>query len=415
MFSLTALEVAKSEYLDVFGNGNNKRPSSVLSNHTIRPVDSFVSLASVYFDSQTDSSSICSTDSFDIDTTIHQLLTSLRVTSPTTYHRKHSSELINYLESSLEKTTHQCDQIIQHFRDRINEATKVISDLQRNADKIDNMRETVVAASQSKLVFRSIFPKRRNRDSEDSQLTAFSHGNIVSSHPQHTTPGHTSTSIQTAVSDHPLSLNIPSLNSTCLDCFIPSPNSTSCKSYLNDLREDSELQKKDRNATTSPTKIASIKFKHFSKKPKMLEEKIYDLQQEAGVGKQRSFSSSTSSKVKAWLKRMVSPVPQSPRRLEILLDIDERNSAVGREVKRLQGTPSICGDAIDASIDNALRNSQVVLEAVKRDLESIKKSFVAVNFYFSFLLRSSDIYLFFLGRTIYQHGESLGITGATSY
>jgi len=96
------------------------------------------------------------------------------------------------------------------------------------------------------------------------------------------------------------------------------------------------------------------------------------------VGKQSSFSSSTS-KVKAWLKRMVSPVPQSPRRLGIILDIDERNCAVGREVKRLQGAPSICGDAIDASIDNALRNSQVVLEAVKRDLESIKKSFVAAE------------------------------------
>ena len=381
---MTALEVAKSEYLDVFGNGD-KRPSSVLSNHTIRPVDSFASLASVYFDSQTDSSSICSTDPFDIDSTIHQLLTSLRVTSPTTYHRKHSSEHINYLESNLEKTTHQCDQIIQHFRDRINEATKVVSDLQRNADKIDTMRDMVLAASQAKLILRGIFAKKRNRDSEDSQLTAFSHDNIVKSRrPQHTTHGHTSTATQT---DHSIARNISPFNPTWLDRFIQSPNSTSCKSYLNDLGEvSSESQKKYHGGTTSPTKIATNKFKQLAKKQKRLEEKFYDLQLEEGLGKQHSFSSSTS-RVKAWLKRMVAPVPHTPRRLEIVFDIDETNCAVGREVKRLQGPPRICGDAIDASIDNALRNSQVVLEAVKRDLESIEKSFVAVNFYFSSLLR----------------------------
>ena len=380
---MTALEVAKSEYLDVFGNGD-KRPSSVLSNHTIRPVDSFASLASAYFDSQTDSSSVCSTDSFDIDSTIHQLLTSLRVTSPTTYHRKHSLEHINYLESSLENTTQQCDQIIQHFRDRINEATKVVSDLQRNADKIDSMRDMVVVASQSKLILRSIFPKRRNRDSEDSQLTAFSHGDIVRCPPQHSFfPGHTSTPTQTALSAHSPTHDISPFNPTWLDRFIQSPNSTSYKSYLNDLRDVSELEKKDHSTTTSPTKIAAIKFRQLAKKQKRLEEKIYDLQLEAGLGKQQNSFSSSTSRVKAWLKRMVSPVQQSPRRLEIVFDIDEKNCAVGREVKRLQGPPTICGDAIDASIDNALRNSQVVLEAVRRDLESIKKSFVAViSFYF---------------------------------
>ena len=380
---MTALEVAKSEHLDVLGNGD-KRPSSALSNHTIRPVESFASLASVYFDSQTDSSSICSFDHFDIDSTIHELLTSLRVTSPTTYHLKqHSFEHIDYLESTLEKTTRQCDQIIQHFRDRINEATRVVSDLQRNADKIDTLRDVVVIASQGKLILRSISPKKRHRDSEDSQLTVVSHDN-VGSRPQHTTPGHTSTATQTAKSDHSPTHSISSSSPTWLDRFIQSPNSTSCKSYLNGLREVSDLPKRDHSGTTSPTKMAAINFKQLAKKKKRLEEKIYDLQLEAGLGKQHSFSSSTS-KVKAWLKRMVAPV-QSPRRLEIVFDIDEKSCVVGREVKRLpmQGPPTICGDAIDASIDNALRNSEVVLEAVKRDLESIKKSFVAVSFYFSF-------------------------------
>ena len=392
---MTALEVAKSEYLDVFGNGD-KRPSSALSNYTIRPIDSSVSLASVYFDfvSQTDSSSICSIDPFDIDSTIHQLLTSLRVTSPTSYHRKHSSEHINYLESSLEKTTYQCDQIIKHYRDRINEATKVISDLQRNADKIDAMRDMVLVASQGKLILRGIFPKKRHRDSEDSQLTAFSQDNTVSSRPKRTTPpGHKSTATQTVMSDHSLyTRNIFSLNPIWLDRLIQSPNSASCKSY-DDLRDVSGLQEKGHGATTSPTKTAAIKFKQLARKKKRLEEKICDLQLEAELGKQHSFSSS-ASRVKAWLKRMVAPVQHCPRRLEIAFDIDEKDCAVGREVKRLQGVPTICGDAIDASIDNALINSQVVLEAVKRDLESIKKSFVAVNFYFFFIAGGQVIFIY---------------------
>jgi len=243
---LTVLEVAKSEYFDVFGNGDNKRPSSALSNHTIRPFDS---------------SAICSTDSFN--STLYQLLTSLRVTSP----------------SSLEKMTHQCDQIIQHFRDGINAATKVFCDLKKNADAIDTMRNKVLVTSWDKSILRGIFPKKRHQDSEDSQHDSF-----------------------------------------------------------------------------------------------------FDLQLEAGTAglrKPYSFLSSIS-RVKAWLTRMVA----LPRRLEIVFDIDEKNCAVGREDKCLQGPPTICS----ASIDKALTNSQVVLEAAKRDLESIKKYFVALKFYCSFLL-----------------------------
>ncbi|KAF8813364.1 hypothetical protein BYT27DRAFT_7250895 [Phlegmacium glaucopus] len=46
-----------------------------------------------------------------------------------------------------------------------------------------------------------------------------------------------------------------------------------------------------------------------------------------------------------------------PRKLEIVLDIDEKNRNVDREVKRLQVPPTIYGDAIDASIDGALKTS----------------------------------------------------------
>lgn len=64
-------------------------------------------------------------------------------------------------------------------------------------------------------------------------------------------------------------------------------------------------------------------------------------------------------------------VPPSPRKLGIVFDIDERNCIVGREV-------TLC-DAIDA-----LNTSQIVLEAVKRDLQSINQSLVAAKSYLFF-------------------------------
>jgi len=131
-----------------------------------------------------------------------------------------------------------------------------------------------------------------------------------------------------------------------------------------------------------------MKFKRLAKKKRILEEKIYDLQLEEGLGKR--CSSRSACRVKAWLKRMVAPV-HSPRKLEIIFDIDEKSCIVGHEVKDLQGLPTTCGDAIDASVDNALRTSQVVLEAVKRDIESIKQSLVAVKKNISFFLVGSTI------------------------
>jgi len=374
---LTALEVAKPEYLDVFGLGN-ARPASALSNRTIRPVDSFASINSVYLGSPTDSSSVYSTDRyFDIDSVIHQFLTSLRITSPSVYHRT-NFEHINYLKTSLAEATHQCDQIVQHFRDRINEATRVVSDLKTNVDKIDALRDVVVVATKGKLILRSISPKKRNRDSEDSDMTIVSLSDIAGSQ---TIPCHTSTATQTVLIDHFLvhMPPIPSSAQTWLDRFIQSSDSTTCKTYINGLREaeweSPESPKRDGALSPPPPSKIAFRFKQLAKKKRKLEEKIFDLQLEAGVGKNLS---SGTSRVKAWLKRMVVPA-HSPRKLEIVFDIDEKNCIVGREVKHLQAPQATWGDAIDASIDNALKTSQVVLEAVKRDLQSINKSLVAAE------------------------------------
>lgn len=376
--------MAKSEFLHVFGNGET-RPGSALSNRTIRPVDSFASLASAYVGSQTDSLSICSTDHLDIDGIIHELLTNLRVTSPSAHHhhRKHSEHL-NYLQTSLAETTHQCDQIIQHFRDRINEATRSVNDLQKNADRIDTMRDVVVVATKGKLILRSISPKSRHRDSEDSQKTAVS---LAASRPQTSCSSyHSSIATQTALIDHFNSMPFSTSSSpTWLNRLISTPDSTTCKKdYLREVDWEfgSELPKKDHNDSTitSPSSKIAIKFKQLAKKKKKLEETICDLQIEAAVVPTKKMSG--TSRLKVWLKRMVGPA-HSARKLEMIFDVEERKKCtVGPEVKHLQAPPTtiFCGDAVEASIDNALRTSQVVLEAVKRDLQSIQRSLAAVRF-----------------------------------
>ena len=273
----------------------------------------------------------------------------------------------------------------QHFRDRINEATRVVSDLKTNVDKMDALRNEVIVASKAKLILRSTSPKKRTRDSEDSDATVVSLSEMAGSHLQtwdsNSTPCHTSTATQTVFIDHFL-VHIPPISSpasTWFDRFIQSSDSTTCQTHSNGPREavweSSESPKRDGALTPpSPSKIAS-KFKQLAKKKRKLEEKICDLQFEAGAGKNLL---SGTSRVKAWLKRMVVPA-HSPRKLEIVFDIDEKNCIVGREVKCLEVPPVAWGDAIDASIDGALKTSSVVLEAVKREIESINKSLAAVK------------------------------------
>jgi hypothetical protein len=88
-------------------------------------------------------------------------------------------------------------------------------------------------------------------------------------------------------------------------------------------------------------------------------------------------------KVKAWLKRFVTQEDQpSSRKIEIVLDVDEGRCRVGREVKvsrSMSMEKSYRGDPLGATIDAALRTSQVVLDNARHDLESIHNHLAAVR------------------------------------
>ncbi|KAF8150880.1 hypothetical protein B0H34DRAFT_665892 [Crassisporium funariophilum] len=385
---LTAMEVSKTEFLPAFGK-DDLRSASALSNYTIRPTDSFASLASLselkafYFGPQCDSesSSVCSSNSFDIDGSIQLLLSSLRISSPSGHHAKNPAH-ITQLEACLTETTHQCNLIVQHFRDRIDEVFNMVQDLQKNQERINTVRNAIAFATKGKLVLRGISPlptKKRQRDSEDSQLTAVSFDE----------ESHTGSAIQTGplTIEHKGTRSSVASQTALLDQFLVnatvshSQESTTCRAYVSGLREvERELAELRTSVSVhksidpySPAKPA-LRLKQLAKKKSKLEDKIRDLQLDHQmIKKDSSFG---TSRVKAWLKRMVAPVQSSPT-LEFVLDLDEANCNAGRETKTVLDKttlPKTCGDAIDASIDGALRTSQIVLEAAHRDLQSINQS-----------------------------------------
>ncbi|KIM35268.1 hypothetical protein M413DRAFT_351212 [Hebeloma cylindrosporum] len=411
---LTALEVAKTEFLPAFGI--ETRSNSALSNYTMRPTDSFTSLSSLsdlhsfYRGTSSDALSIFSASDFDVDGAVQQLLSILRATSPSGYHT-HKLAHIQYLEHSIEDISLHADSIIVHFRSRIEEATRVITDLQKNADRIDSVQNVVALATQSKLTVRGIAPlqsKRRHRDSEDSQMTFAVSDDDASDRALFLSSASTrvdscsssnidgdqycSVGTQTALLDFYVAHNTLSrTDAVWMERFIQSPDSPVCRAHLANLWDvECELTQLERQAMTpppprsasaSPTKVA-MKLKQVLRKKKRLEEKIQDLEFDHMHLEKRG----TTSRFKAWIKRMVVPHQQlhsSPPKLELVLDLESAESGnVGRELKRsVVKTPSTtnCGDAIDRSIDRALRTSKVVLEAAHRDLMNIKECLSAAE------------------------------------
>ncbi|KAF8907248.1 hypothetical protein CPB84DRAFT_1675023 [Gymnopilus junonius] len=388
---LTPSEVAKREFLHVFRT--EKRSPSALSNRTIRPSDSFASLSSVtdlnsFCHSTSDASSIFSSSDFNAAGAVQQLLSSLRATSLSTQHSNRLAH-IQYLEDCLEETSEQCDSIVIHFRSRIEEALRVVHDLQKNVDRINDVRNVVGLAARGKLTTRGITPlqpKRRHRDSEDSATTIVQPDDEALPSPSTiqsfcTADGnHISKGTQTAFLDLFIANRSLASDMKWLDRFIPTSELANCKTYFVGLldveREVAQLQLQMGYAsnTDSATKT-TLKLKQALKRKKKLEEKILELNLDRKEKKDSTFG---TSKVKSWLKKMVAPQPSPLARLELVLDL-EQNCDVGHEVKRSK-PPSIWeGDILDRSIDDALKTSQVVLDDAHCDLRSINDCLAAAE------------------------------------
>ncbi|KAF9480020.1 hypothetical protein BDN70DRAFT_656893 [Pholiota conissans] len=387
---LTPADVAKTEFLFAFGIDNDgQRTTSALSNHTIRPSDSFASLSSISeVTTSHDAPSIHFPERVNVDAMVDDLLSNLR---RTTLSANHSTDpaYIEALELEIQDAQQNCTAIAVHFRARIEETSRSVQDLLRTASRIESIRDCVALASSGKLVSRGITavqPRRRNRDSEDSQLTFVDHDEVAyhfPSVPSSALPSPTDSvtsgfsSIYTGLSSAASSTPALSGRTSRLQ---GSASATHLPCGLWDIQNELELQSKSaaNSRTGSPTK-GSKKLKQVMKMKKKLEDKIEGLETDLNNAKKESSSSGTS-RLKAWLKRMVvyhhgSSTPSSPS--SSTFSEQPKVAAepiVQREVKSTSSrefAPKTT-DPLESSIDNALRTSKAVLEIAQRDLSSIK-------------------------------------------
>ena len=392
------MEVAKPEFLIAFGeNTENTRSVSALSNYTIKPTDSFASLASFsgwsdFVTVQDDTASLYTPSSLDVAVTAQLVLSNLRRTSPVGRHHNDPAYLAQ-LDELLTETTQQSQTLVQHFRDKAKDALKEIAELRKSSERIDTLRNAVSHAARGKLAVRGIRPippKKRYRDSEDSQTTAVS---TLSEYPADWVPASPHANDRRDVATQTTLLDVLNMNPSAtsrsnpaawtsfLENFVHNDDPSMYKSYLAGLwevnRELEELEEKvtppdiygqDYGSTRS---TIDSRLKNLFKKKRKLEDKLKELESE-----QKGEKKGTS-RLKAWLKRVVLPV-QHQTKLELVLDVDEERCNVGTEISM----PRNClpaQEAFDASIDGALRTSQLVLHSAWRDLKTVQDCLASVS------------------------------------
>jgi uncharacterized protein YdcH (DUF465 family) len=367
---LTALEVCKPEYRVAFGDDAEKvRCVSSLSSRTIRPTESFTSLASFSEWKPTgldDSISVYSPLGFDVEESIHQLLAKLRTTSPTILHGS-DSEYLGHLTRLVRESSELGRRIMKHFRSRVLEATRELQDLQDKTQRIRDLLDILAQAASDRLMEQGLDvwpPEVKPRDSAESENTAVASQASRSRSSSIAKPAkidkyHTSVATQTL----PLLAGIARLDGL-------SPSTSTHDFHLTSL---AEIEREIVRHTAASEKEWSLtsnlwsdtKLKQLVKKKKKLEDRIREMEAEKKAEKKDLVSHGTA-RLKAWIKRIISC--DRPAKIEIFKDINEDGCAVGREIK---GTKIISGspcEAVDLDIDGALHTSHVVLGAARRDL-----------------------------------------------
>ena len=316
------------------------------------------------------------------------LLSNLSITSPTNNHPRDILHL-ETLEDCLLKANSQWSETTLQFCLKVEEINRVLQELENKVERLDSLCNIVCLASRGKILAREItplHPRRCQRDSEDSQATLSS---TTSTHPpldSCPSPSTVCVGTQTGLLDFisSMSTSLTRVDGDWIDALCRSSESLPCRTYFKDLwtvqRELAELKQLSlASADGLPSKVAT-KMQHFVKRKAKLESKILELTTSRDQTSKQGLLSSPS-RLKAWLKRIVTSEDRPmPRQLEIVLDIDEEHCNVGREVKASRPTSMTKSydDPLDATIDVALRSSQVVLDNARHDLGSIRGHLAAV-------------------------------------
>lgn len=176
-----------------------------------------------------------------------------------------------------------------------------------------------------------------------------------------------------------------------LDSLVTS-DSTTYATYLVNLAEvERELASHrlkmaasdaDWNEFASPG--LEVKLKQLVKKHRKLGDKVRELE---ATDRKADKSAHGTRKLKAWIKRIIAP-ERPATKLEIVYDIDEESCAAGRQVKAVEDLSDPLDDddtdfdddvTSDARIEGALQTSNTVLNASKRDLDTIEQCLDSVS------------------------------------
>ncbi|KII89807.1 hypothetical protein PLICRDRAFT_39980 [Plicaturopsis crispa FD-325 SS-3] len=420
---LTALEVAKPEFLAVFDpEGEHSRPRSVASTRTVRPQVSLASMSSLMEWAPSPSSPSSSGQSspvpdvffgpaFDVSISIERLLDNLRLTSPQTYHDDDPAHL-DYLSNLILDAAHINDVVVSHFREKTSKVMDKLHDVRETFTKVDERLDIVAQAVRDKLgapessredtsplEYAPGHVRRLTRDSKDSQVTAVS--NVSGEAVRKTTPDsevavastddttHRDVAIQTGPTYRRASSSqrrreylAPLLSPDPLRDDVFDPAST-----IDDIIAETEASSPilrsrfsfDLDEAERPT---DAKLQGLIKKRKKEEKRERELDgaKRAWLGRERRRSG--TERLKAWLWKKISHTPELPMHLEIVQDLDS-DCGVGREVKLSAVDQTYPGDMSASSIEKALHSSHIVLAAAGRDLASIEDCMTTANQYIS--------------------------------
>lgn len=391
---LTALEICKPEFQSAFGN-NNDAPLAFSSLSSQNFHQSFASLSEwspTSNSSEDDVLSLYSPSEVDLSSQAHQLLSNLRLTSPSC---RHSSDFghIQELESLIDDTKELTHTVICKFRARLQIAIKEVQDLRGNAERTTVFKNVVAHAANGKLGVRGLSPilaRKKHRDSEDSQATAVSrcHGDDLSQTLPYSPVGSLSrarTATQTFIKESSMTdLSSEKLLSTSNFLDIGVVNSV-CTTYMPDLnRVDREVALYEARIATdnveSPVEDNSV----------TVDENLAHLVT-GRKGEKKDVSLSGAAKLKAWFKRIIAPEDRPPK-LRRPLTPEHQDDKTGEANVSIvpfavqEASDSSCDPLFDASIDNTLQTSHLILSAAERDLDSIGQCVTAVSRPISFVI-----------------------------
>ena len=308
---------------------------------------------------------------FDVEGSAHQLLFNLRATSPNIIHG-HDAEHLSHLTMLVCESSELSRRIVDYFRSRVQEATKELQLLQDKTQKILDLVDLLTLASSNRLRERGFDPwplESKPRGSADSENTAVASQGSRSRSSSIAKPAvrngrHISIATQTLLSSRVVELDYSTYNF----------HLASLAEIERQIAEHSATSGREGNMISSYRPDAQLK--HFMKKKKKVEDRIREMETNKKAEKKDAVSYG-ASKLRAWIKRIL--LPDRPTKVDIVMDIDEEGSNVGRATKGVNLPSGSPCEAIELSIDGALHTSHIVLRAAQRDLLSISECLTSVS------------------------------------